>query len=65
MEALARRLNEDGVSMSASQVWRICKSLDPKPVQTESWMTSHDPDNPLFETDFPHPRRASSLCGGR
>ena len=44
MEAIARRLNEHGVAMSASQVWRICRSLDLKPWQTESWMTSHDPD---------------------
>src|SRR5690606_3518103 len=44
MEAIARRLNEHGVAISASQVWRICRSLDLKPWQTESWMTSHDPD---------------------
>jgi transposase len=44
MEAIARRLNEYGVAMSASQVWRICRSLDLKPWQTESWMTSHDPE---------------------
>lgn len=44
VEAIARRLNERGVAMSASQVWRICKSLDLKPWQTESWMTSHDPE---------------------
>jgi len=44
MEAIARRLNENKVAMSASQVWRICRSLDLKPWQTESWMTSHDPD---------------------
>ena len=44
MEALARRLNEQGVGISASQVWRLCKALDLKPWQTESWMTSHDPD---------------------
>src|SRR2546428_18504 len=44
MEALARRLNEHGVGISASQVWRLCRSLDLKPWQTESWMTSHDPD---------------------
>src|SRR5919106_6245268 len=43
MEAIARRLNEHGVAISASQVWRICRSLDLKPWQTESWMTSHDP----------------------
>jgi transposase len=44
MEAIARRLNELDVTISASQVWRICRSLDLKPWQTESWMTSHDPD---------------------
>ena len=44
MEALARRLNEAGVAISASQVWRICQGLDLKPWQYESWMTSHDPD---------------------
>jgi transposase len=44
MEAIARRLNEHGVAMSASQVWRICRGLDLKPWQTESWMTSHDPE---------------------
>jgi transposase len=44
MEAIAGRLNEHGVAISASQVWRICRSLDLKPWQTESWMTSHDPD---------------------
>ena len=42
-EAIARRLNEEGVAISASQVWRICKHLDLKPWQCESWMTSHDP----------------------
>ncbi len=44
MEALARRLNEHGVAISGSQVWRICQALDLKPWQYESWMTSHDPD---------------------
>jgi hypothetical protein len=44
MEALARRLNEAGVAISASQVWRICQALDLKPWQYESWMTTHDPD---------------------
>lgn len=43
-EALARRLNEHGVAISASQAWRICQGLDLKPWQYESWMTSHDPD---------------------
>ena len=44
MEALATRMAEHGVPISASQAWRICHSLDLKPWQTESWMTSHDPD---------------------
>jgi transposase len=44
MEALARRLNEAGVAISVSQVWRICQALDLKPWQYQSWMTSHDPD---------------------
>ena len=42
MEAIAQRLSEHGVPISPSQVWRICRSLDLKPWQTESWMTSHD-----------------------
>jgi hypothetical protein len=37
-------LNEHGIGISESQVWRICQALDLKPWQTESWMTSHDPD---------------------
>jgi transposase len=44
MEALAQAMNTHGVAISASQVWRICKGLDLKPWQVESWMTSHDPD---------------------
>lgn len=44
MEALARRLNEKGIAISASQVWRICQALELKPWQTQSWMTSRDPD---------------------
>ncbi|MGH9268829.1 MAG: IS630 family transposase [Acidimicrobiales bacterium] len=44
MDALADRMAEHGVPISASQVWRICQALDLKPWQTESWMTSHDPD---------------------
>ena len=54
MDAIARRLNEHGVPMSASQVWRICRSLDLKPWQTEQWMTSHDPD--FWE-------KAADVCG--
>jgi len=54
MEALARRLNEQGEAISASQVWRLCKALDLKPWQTESWMTSHDPD--FWE-------KAADVCG--
>jgi transposase len=54
MDTLARRMNEHGVAISASQVWRICRSLDLKPWQTESWMTSHDPD--FWE-------KAADVCG--
>lgn len=54
MEAIAARMNEYGVGISASQVWRICRSLDLKPWQTESWMTSHDPD--FWE-------KAADVCG--
>src|SRR2546426_3543296 len=54
MEALALRLNEYGVGISASQVWRLCKALDLKPWQTESWMTSHDPN--FWE-------KAADVCG--
>jgi transposase len=43
MAAVARAL-ADQVGISASQVWRICRSLDLKPWQVRSWMTSHDPD---------------------
>jgi transposase len=44
MEALAEAMAAHGVPISASQVWRICKALDLKPWQVESWMTSHDPE---------------------
>ena len=54
MEALAARMAGHGVPISASQVWRICHSLDLKPWQTESWMTSHDPD--FWE-------KAGDVCG--
>lgn len=54
MEMLAARMSEHGVPISASQVWRICKALDLKPWQTESWMTSHDPD--FWE-------KAADVCG--
>ncbi len=36
MEAIAKRLNEHGVAISASQVWRICRSLDLKPCRPSS-----------------------------
>jgi len=42
------------VSRSLSQAWRICRALDLKPWQVESWMTSHDPD--FWE-------KASHVCG--
>jgi transposase len=54
MEALATVMNEHGVPISASQVWRICRALDLKPWQVQSWMTSHDPD--FWE-------RAGDVCG--
>ena len=54
LEAIAGRLTEHGVPISASQVWRICRGLDLKPWQTESWMTSHDPD--FWE-------KAADVCG--
>jgi transposase len=44
MEAVAEVMNANGVAISVSQVWRICRALDLKPWQVESWMTSHDPD---------------------
>lgn len=44
MEAVAEVMNANGVAISASQVWRICRALDLKPWQVESWMTSHDPE---------------------
>ena len=44
MEALAGVMADHGVGISASQCWRICKALDLKPWQVQSWMTSHDPD---------------------
>ena len=51
---LAERMHEHGCAISASQVWRICQALDLKPWQTESWMTSHDPD--FWE-------KAADVCG--
>jgi len=54
MEALASVMKAHGVAISASQVWRICRALDLKPWQVESWMTSHDPD--FWE-------RAGDVCG--
>jgi transposase len=44
MDALADAMKARGVGISASQVWRICRALDLKPWQVQSWMTSHDPD---------------------
>lgn len=32
-----------GIPISDSQVWRICRPLDRKPWQVQSWMTFHDP----------------------
>jgi transposase len=54
MDALADAMAAHGVPISASQVWRICRGLDLKPWQVESWMTSHDPD--FWE-------KAADVCG--
>jgi len=54
MSALAERMAEEGVAISASQAWRICRALDLKPWQVQSWMTSHDPD--FWE-------KAGDVCG--
>ena len=54
MEALAAVMNSNGIAISASQVWRICRALDLKPWQVQSWMTSHDPD--FWE-------KAGDVCG--
>jgi transposase len=44
MPEVARRMRDHhGIPISDSQVWRICQSLDLKPWQVRSWMTSHDP----------------------
>lgn len=53
-ELIAGRMSEVGVPISASQVWRIFDGLDLKPWQTQSWMTSHDPE--LWE-------KAADVCG--
>ena len=54
MAALAERMAEQGVAISPSQAWRICRALDLKPWQVQSWMTSHDPD--FWE-------KAGDVCG--
>jgi transposase len=54
MEALAEVMNGHGVPISASQAWRICRALDLKPWQVQSWLTSHDPD--FWE-------KAGDVCG--
>ncbi len=55
MPEVGRILREDkGIAISDSQVWRICKSMDFKPWQVRSWMTSHDPD---FDD------KAADICG--
>lgn len=41
MADVARHHDTD-IGISASQVWRICISLELKPWQVRSWMTSHD-----------------------
>jgi transposase len=54
MKAIAEKMNAKGVGISESQVWRICIALDLKPWQTQSWMTSHDPE--FWE-------KAADVCG--
>lgn len=54
MDALAAQMATHGVGISASQCWRICRALDLKPWQVQSWMTSHDPD--FWE-------KAGDVCG--
>jgi transposase len=54
MDSIAKRMNGNGIPISPSQVWRICIALDLKPWQTQSWMTSHDPD--FWE-------KAADVCG--
>jgi transposase len=53
-EMVSARMSEEGVPVSASQVWRIFDGLDLKPWQTQSWLTSHDPA--FWE-------RAADVCG--
>lgn len=53
-ELVAEQMAAQGTPISASQVWRIFDGLDLKPWQTESWMTSNDPD---FWA------KASDVCG--
>jgi len=54
MEALSDAMATHNVPISASQCWRICRALDLKPWQVQSWMTSHDPD--FWE-------KAADVCG--
>ena len=43
MPEVGRQLREvHDIAISDSQVWRICRSLELKPWQVRSWMTSHD-----------------------
>ena len=53
-ELVAEQMAAEGTPISASQVWRIFDGLDLKPWQTESWMTSNDPE---FWA------KASDVCG--
>ena len=43
MEALAEAMAAHGVPISASQWWRICRGLDLKPWQIESWFDQPRP----------------------
>ena len=40
---VGRRIRAAGIPMSDSQVWRIATSMDLKPWQVQTWLTSHDP----------------------
>ncbi len=53
VRGVAEALGDD-LGISASQVWRILSDMDLKPWQSQSWLTSHDPE--FWE-------KASDVCG--
>ncbi len=53
VRGVAEALSDD-LGISASQVWRILSDLDLKPWQSQSWLTSHDPE--FWE-------KAADVCG--